>query len=119
MIIGSIYGWENGQDDIFDVLSYRNRDDCLEPMHLLNTLARKNGIELHTEDINRDQGTIPDFSLYVESVDFVPFVAKKNYLILYETPLTVPKNTDCKYLNQFDTIFTWNKGLFENGIRDD
>ena len=119
MIIGSIYGWENGQDDIFDVLSYRNRDDCLEPMHLLNTLARKNGIELHTEDVNRDQGTIPDFSLYVESVDFVPFVAKKNYLILYETPLTVPKNTDCKYLNQFDTIFTWNKGLFENGIRDD
>ena len=119
MVTGSIYGWENGRDDIFDVLSSRNRDDCLEPMRLLNTLARKNGIELHTEDVNRDQGAIPNFSLYVESVDFVPSVVKKNYLILYETPLTVPRNAECSYLGRFDAIFTWNKELLENGIRDD
>ena len=119
MIIGSIYGWENGQDDIFNVLSSRNRDDCLEPMRLLNAFARQKGIELHTEDVNQLHDVKPDFSLYVESVDFVPSVAKKNYLILYETSLTVPKNADCKYLDQFDTIFTWNKELLENGIQDD
>ncbi len=118
MIIGSIYGWENGRDDIFNALSSRNRDDCLEPMRLLNTLARQNGIELHTEDVNQHQGVKPVFSLYVESVNFVPSVAKKNYLILYETPLTVPRNANCRYLDQFDTIFTWNKELLENGIRD-
>jgi len=118
MIIGSIYGWENGGDDIFNALSSRNRDNCLEPMRLLYSLASQNKIELHTEDVNRYQGTTPDFSLYVESVDFVPSTVKKNYLILYETPLTVPRNADCKYLDQFDTIFTWNQELLENGITD-
>ena len=118
MIIGSIYGWENGQDDIFNVLSSRNRDNCLEPMRVLNSLASQNGIELHTEDVNRYQGVVPDFSLYVESLDCVLSTAKKNYLILYETPLTVPRNADGRYLNHFDTIFTWNQGLLENGIKD-
>jgi len=118
MIIGSIYGWENGGDDIFNPLSSRNRDNCLEPMRVLSSLASQNGIELHTEDVNRYQGITPDFSLYVESIDFVPSMVKKNYLILYETPLTVPRNADCTYLDQFDTIFTWNQELLENGITD-
>lgn len=118
MLIGSIYGWENGNDDIFSPLSTRNRDDCLEPMRLLDRLSRQNGVELHTEDINQNLGIRPDFSIYVESVDFIPSGAKRNYLILYETPLTVPRNAECKYLDQFDAIFTWNTELLENGLHD-
>lgn len=118
MLTGSIYGWENGRDDIFDPQSPRNRDDCLEPMRLMDVVARQNGIELHTADVNIHNRVTPHFSLYVESIDFVPCGAKKNYLILYETPLTVPRNADSLYLNQFDRIFTWNQELLLNGLQD-
>lgn len=118
MIIGSIYGWENGEDDIFDPHSSRNRDDCLEPMRVMEAMSRQRGVELHTADVNQHNLVEPDFSLYVESVDFVPCPAKKNYLILYETPLTVPRNADYYYLNQFDSIFTWSKQLLKGGLQD-
>jgi hypothetical protein len=118
MLTGSIYGWENGEDDIFDPQSRRNRDNCLEPMRVLEGLAKKKEIHLHTADVNDRNSVKPDFSLYVESIDFVSRVAKRNYLVLYETPLTVPRNADCKYLNQFDTIFTWDRKLLESGLLD-
>jgi hypothetical protein len=118
MLIGSIYGWENGGDDIFNLQSPRNRDNCLEPMRLLREVAANQGIELHTADVNQKNGAIPDFTLYVESIDFVETLAKKNYLILYETPLTVPKNADFQYLNQFDGIFYWNQELLAEGFTD-
>jgi alpha(1,3/1,4) fucosyltransferase len=117
MLIGSIYGWENGGDDIFDLNSFRNRDNCLEPFRAINQRAFQNGVEIHTSDVNESNQVIPDFSLYVESVDFVPCGAKKHYLILYETPLTVPKNAHFSYLNQFDFIFTWSKELIKNGFQ--
>jgi len=118
MLIGSIYGWEIGKDDIFDPLSHRNRDDCLEPMRFMRGLGRQYGVALHTSDVNERNRVNPDFSLYVESINFVPCAAKKNYLILYETPLTVPRNSDYSYLNQFDSIFTWNKELLQSGLHD-
>jgi hypothetical protein len=118
MLTGSIYGWESGKDDIFDPQSLRNRDDCLEPMRILEKVAHQNGITLHTADVNESQGVIPDFSLYVESINFVSGGTQKNYLILYETALTVPRNADFQYLNQFDIIFTWNEGFIQNGFQD-
>ena len=118
MLTGSIYGWENGEDDIFNPHSPRNRDNCLEPMRLIDELGRQRGISLHTADVNERNQVFPDFSLYVESIDFVASPAKRNYLILYETPLTVPRNANYQYLNQFDLIFTWNRGLIEDGLTD-
>jgi hypothetical protein len=118
MLTGSIYGWENGRDDIFNPLSKRNRDNCLEPMRALKKACIDQKIELHTADVNESNDVKPDFTLYVESVDFVDVSAKKNYLILYETPLTVPRNADYSYLNKFDGIFTWNKDYLENGFSD-
>lgn len=118
MLIGSIYGWENGGDDIFNPQSLRNRDNCLEPMRTLQQVALSQGVELHTADVNQVKGITPDFTLYVESIPFAPSSAKKNYLILYETPLTVPANADYEYLNQFDGIFTWNRDLLSKGFID-
>lgn len=118
MLIGSIYGWENGGDDIFNPHSARNRDNCLEPMRLLQHVAEQNQITLHTADINERHHITPDFSLYVESIDFVSSFAKQNYLILYETPLTVPRNADYCYLNRFDFIFTWDRDLLKDGFKD-
>ncbi len=111
MLVGSIYGWEPGKDDLFDPLSLRNRDDCLEPMRELRKYALTKGIELHTVDVVKDLGLTPSFNLYVESISVDRSAPGKNCLLLLETSLTVPINDDFDYLNQFDEIFTWNMDL--------
>ena len=113
MLVGSIYGWELGRDDIFDPLSSRNRDDCMEPMRALRDYAHSKGIELHTADIVQAMGLKPDFNLYVESIPVDKIAAGINCLLLFETPLTVPINSDYSYLNQFDEIFTWDLDLLK------
>jgi len=111
MVIGSIYGWEPGKDDIFNPLSIRNRDNCLEPMRALQSYALTKGIELHTEDVVKSLGLIPAFNLYVESIPIDKNAPGINCLLLFETALTVPLNADFNYVNQFDEIFTWNLDL--------
>ncbi|CAM3655677.1 glycosyltransferase family 10 domain-containing protein [Polynucleobacter brandtiae] len=113
MLIGSIYGWEFGKDDLFDPRSQRNRDDCLEPFRVLRNYASLNGVELHTCDMLKEKGLAADFNLYVESIPVDVLAKGKNYLILFETPLTVPINADPEYLNLFDGIFTWDLNLLE------
>ena len=113
MLIGSIVGWELGQDDLFNPQSTRNRDDCLEPFRSLKAQALARGIELHTLDINQSEGKESDFNLYIESVPLITQGQGKNYLIRFETDLTVAANADNAYLQQFDGIFTWDKSLLE------
>jgi len=113
MLIGSIYGWESGCDDLFDPNSPRNRDDCLEPFRVIREYALKKGIELHTADIVAKTGLRPDFSLHIESELANIEHVSPEYLILFETPLTVPLNADVKYLNHFKGIFTWDLDFLE------
>ncbi|MCE7505174.1 glycosyltransferase family 10 [Polynucleobacter sp. IMCC30063] len=113
MLIGSIIGWEVGQDDLFNPQSPRNRDDCLEPFRVLKAQALACGIELHTLDVIHSQGKEPDFNLYIESIPLITQGQGKNYLIRFETELTVQANADAVYLQQFDGIFTWDKNLLE------
>jgi len=113
MLIGSIVGWELGQDDLFNPQSPRNRDDCLEPFRALKAQALACGIELHTLDINQSEGKESDFNLYIESVPLITQGQGKNYLIRFETDLTVAANADTAYLQGFDGIFTWDKSLLE------
>ena len=113
MLIGSIVGWELGQDDLFNPQSSRNRDDCLEPFRELKAQALARGIQLHTLDVNQSEGKESDFNLYIESVPLITQGQGKNYLIRFETNLTVLANADAAYLQQFDGIFTWDKSLLE------
>ena len=113
MLIGSIVGWEAGQDDLFNPQSPRNRDDCLEPFRVLKALALACGIELHTIDVNQRQGKEVDFNLYIESIPLITQGQGKNYLIRFETALTELVNANSAYLQQFDGIFTWDKNLLE------
>ena len=111
MVVGGIVGWEEGQDDLFNPLSPRNRDDCLEPFRVLRAKAAERGIELHTLDVLEKTGITPQFNLYIESLPLIPINNCKNYLIRFETDLTVPINGDADYLNQFDGNFTWDAVL--------
>jgi hypothetical protein len=111
MLVGGIVGWEEGQDDLFNPQSPRNRDDCLEPFRVLRAKAAEQGIELHTLDVLQQKGIASNFTLYLEAVPLIPIAHCKNYLIRFETELTVPINGDPDYLNQFDGIFTWDQAL--------
>ncbi len=117
MLIGSIVGWEVGQDDLFSPQSPRNRDDCLEPFRVLKAQALARGIELHTLDVNESEEKGSDFNLYIESLPLITQGQGKNYLIRFETDLTVPVNADAAYLQQFDGIFTWDKSLLEANLQ--
>jgi hypothetical protein len=111
MLVGGIVGWEEGHDDLFNPQSRRNRDDCLEPFRVLQAKAAAQGIELHTIDVLQQRGMTPNFNLYLESVPLLPIEHCKNYLLRFETELTVPINGNPQYLNQFDGIFTWDQDL--------
>ena len=52
MLVGGIVGWEEGQNDLFNPQSPRNRDDCLAPFRVLRSKAVERGIELHTLDVS-------------------------------------------------------------------
>ncbi|MBU3583786.1 hypothetical protein ICN41_07245 [Polynucleobacter sp. 15G-AUS-farblos] len=113
-----IVGWEAGDDDLFNPQSLRNRDDCLEPFRVLRAKAAERGIELHTIDVLQKKGLTPSATLYLESLPITPINNCKNYLIRFETELTVPINGDADYLNQFDGIFTWDQVLLSGDLGD-
>ena len=114
MLLGNIVGWDRGQDDLFNPLSTRNRDDCLEPFRVLREVALQHGIELHTPDLNALNKRSPDFNLYLESVPVDPQAPGLHCLIRFETELTVPINANKDYLDQFDLIFTWDRVYLES-----
>ena len=118
MLVGGIVGWEEGQDDLFNPQSPRNRDDCLAPFRVLRAKAAERGIELHTLDVLQKDGIKPNFTLYLEAMPIVPIENCKNYLIRFETELTVPEYGDANYLNQFDGIFTWDQALLNADPRN-
>jgi alpha(1,3/1,4) fucosyltransferase len=114
MLVGGIVGWEEGQDDLFNPHSARNRDDCLHPFRVLRATALARGIQLHTLDVLHEKGVKPDFTLYLESLPVIPIKDCKNFLIRFETELTVPINGDSEYLKQFDGIYTWDQALLQS-----
>ena len=113
MLIGSIFGGGFLNDDIFEVTNPRNRDDCLEPFRVMREYAQKCGVELHTADLVANLGLKPDFGLHIESDINNVAESFPEYLIRFETPLTVPLNADLKYLNRFRAVFTWDRDLLE------
>ena len=118
MLNMGIVGWGEGRDDLFNPQSPRNRDDCLEPFRVLRAQAQTRNIQLHTIDVLHEKGLSPDFNLYIESLPLMPIEGCKNYLVRFETELTVPINSDPAYLNQFDGIFTWDQELLNPNSKD-
>ena len=119
MLVGGIVGWGEGHDDIFNPHSPRNRDNCLEPFRVLRAQALTRDIQLHTLDTLSERGLSPHFNLYIESLPIIPIESCKNFLVRFETELTVPMNGDPSYLKQFDGIFTWDSDLLDPNSKKD
>ena len=82
----------------------------------------KYNFKLDTQDITRESDA--DFVIYLDYLKRP--TGKKNYLIVREPPVILPKNHDINILNYFDKAFTWNDDLvngkniikFQNGSYD-
>lgn len=111
MFVGNIVGWSAGNDDIFDINSLRNRDDCLQPYRILKEIFLLKDVFLHTPDVSERLGLKIDFNLYVEP-EF-NLRSESNYFLRMESEFIVPINGNLNYLNQFDLIFTWDDFLVD------
>lgn len=82
----------------------------------------KYNFKLDTQDITKESDA--DFVIYLDYLKKP--IGKKNYLIVREPPVILPKNHDINTLNFFNKAFTWNDDLvngkniikFQNGSYD-
>lgn len=91
-------------NDIFDLNSTRNRDNCLEPYVLLKKFISASGVEINTPDFKQENKVL--FELHM---DVQKEVDRQTpcYVILYETSQIRPINQSLELLARYRHIFTW------------
>lgn len=97
------------KNQIFSEKSNIHEQYRLSRYILLKKLFHECGIELNTQDLNKEQNS--DFTIYI---DYRSPRSKKNYLIVNEPPTIISSNHVNKKINQFDKVFTWNDSLVNN-----
>ena len=106
----SFVGADFYANDIFDVASLRNRDNCLLPFFEVRKLFIDNGVELNSVDINRDDCV--QFELHLD----VQKTLKGNipkYVMLYESPQVRSLNQSKLQLAKYRLVFTWRDDLVD------
>lgn len=97
-------------NNIFDIDSTRNRDNCLVPFFEVRRLFIENGIELNSVDLNREASV--QFELHLD----VQKTLKGNipkYALLYESPQVRPINQSKLHLEKYRLVFTWRDDLVD------
>lgn len=91
-------------NNIFDLTSSGNRDECFAPYFQLRNKFSSHGIQLNTKDINKETNLI--FELHMD----VQKVVNRNiphYVILCESPKIKPINEQKSLLAKYKRVFTW------------
>ena len=91
-------------NNIFDITSARNRDNCLVPFFEVRRLFIENGVELNSVDINRE--TCVQFELHLDVQKTLKESIPK-YVMLYESPQVRPDNQNILHLEKYRLVFTW------------
>jgi len=104
-----VSGFRN--NELFDASSPHNRDDCLLQWRLLRDCFYENGVVLNTADVC-DESRL-DFLIHVD-VRAVNNVGPPCFLVVYETPLTWPKNANLYLYASYRHIFTWDDDVAES-----
>lgn len=91
-------------NNIFDLNSSKNRDNCLEPYVLLKKLISASGVEINTPDFKLENKIL--FELHM---DVQKEVNRQTpcYVILHETSQIRPINQSTALLARYRSIFTW------------
>lgn len=108
------------KDRLFDPASPLNRDNCLEPFHVLKARLSAAGWECHTQDAYKAAGIVPDAVLFSD-LPSVPLSSAlgnwagktRNFLILNECEVIRPDNWDLRNHEGFEAIFTWSPRLVD------
>ncbi len=95
------------RNNIFDLQDIGNRDGCFEPYVLLAATFLSHDFALHTPDMAA--GTAA-FELHMD-VRSVLHPTAPSYLLLLETPLIRPANTNVP--SHYRKVFTWNDSLVD------
>ena len=91
-------------NDIFDLNSLGNRDECFAPYFQLRTNFLRHGIELNTKDINKENNLV--FELHMD-VQKIVNCNIPHYVILCESPIIRPVNQQKSLLAKYERVFTW------------
>jgi hypothetical protein len=94
-------------DNIFQLDSPGNRDDCYKPYTLLVRQLREYGYEIHTQDRLTSS---PAFSLHM-NVQPAGGSSVRSYLLLLETPTIQPANRHIS--EHYRKVFTWRDDLVD------
>lgn len=101
-------------NNIFDINSIYNRDNCFSPYIELKKIFTQYGYDISTSDIN----SIDDSSVVIYN-DIPKILPKekdihKSYLLLFESKLIRPDNWDLEKHKYFNKIFTWDDRYVDN-----
>ena len=109
-----VIGGNYCNNDIFNLSSDLNRDNCFYPYFSLKSLFNDNGYDLSTYDINSIEGS--KIVIYNDMPNDLPKEKdiSKSYLIIFESEIIKPENWDTSRHRYFNRIFTWNDDVVDN-----
>lgn len=107
------------KNEIFNLNSPHNRDNCLYPYYLLKKNLFKKGFILNTYDYfnkNKKENYSLLFLDFPSNMNY--FLKNHNninkYLIIYESPIKNPENQILDNHKYFKKIFTWDSRFIDN-----
>lgn len=106
----SFVGADFYANDIFDVTSSRNRDNCLLPFFEVRKLFIDSGVELNSVDINHNNCV--QFELHLDVQNTLKGNIPK-YAMLYESPQVRSLNQSKSHLAKYRRVFTWRDDLVD------
>ena len=107
-----VSGFRN--NELFDPSSPHNRDNCLLQWRVLRDCFYENGVVLNTVDMC-DESKL-DFLIHVDVHAFRGGDPPR-FLVMFETPLTWPKNANLNLSTNYRHIFTWDDdAALSNGV---
>src|SRR3989339_331199 len=107
------------KNELFNLKSSHNRDNCLYPYYLLKQYLSIKGISLNTYDyfnknINEPYSLI--FFDFPKNIDYYlkNYPNSDKFLFIYESPIKNPANQIIENHKYFKKIFTWNSIIVDN-----
>ena len=108
-MIASLEGTGFKYNEIFDLNSPQNRDNCFAAYWLLRQELLTHNIELNTSDLTFGKDLAFELHMNVQK----QITNIRSYVLLLETPQICPDNQRQDLLANYQRIFTWNDDLVD------
>jgi len=107
------------KNEIFNIKSHHNRDNCLYHYYLFKEKLKEKGISIDTFDYfdkNKNEEYALVFFDFPRNFDVFlkDHPHSKKFLLVYESPIKVPQSQNTGNFKYFEKVFTWNTKLVNN-----